>query len=174
MANWFEIDARLSARLRVAEKPGKRRRLAIIFGHSGDSWFWLLGLLLAFWLGDETWRRLAIVMIAGILLTAVIVLLIKFSVRRQRPEGEWGQIYRRTDPHSFPSGHAARALMLSVVALVLGPAGLGWLLLVWAPLVGLARVATGLHYVSDVVAGWVLGIAMGLVTIQLAGLIPTF
>src|SRR3989304_9309218 len=76
MQTFFEWDARLSARLRVAERPGKRRRLAIIFGHSGDSWFWLLGLLLAFWLGDETWRRLAIVMIAGILLTAVIVLLI--------------------------------------------------------------------------------------------------
>ena len=174
MTNWFEIDARLSARLRVAEKPGKRRRPAIILGHSGDSWFWLLGLPLVFWMGDETWRQLAIVLIAGILLTAVVVLLIKFIVRRQRPEGEWGQIYRRTDPHSFPSGHAARSLMLAVVALALGPAWLGWLLIVWAPLVGLARVATGLHYVSDVVAGWVLGLVIGLVAVQISGVIPTF
>lgn len=175
MADLSELDARLSARLRVAEKPGKRRRLAIIFGHSGDSWFWLLGLLLLVWLGDDSWRRLAVVMIAGILLTAVIVLLIKFSVRRQRPEGEWGQLYRRADPHSFPSGHAARALMLAVVALALAPVPwLGWLLIIWAPLVGLARVATGLHYVSDVLAGWALGLAMGLVTVQLSGFIPVF
>lgn len=172
MTNLFELDARLTARLRVAEKPGIRRRLAIIFGHSGDSWFWLLGLVLAFWLGDERWRQLAIVMIGGILLTAVIVLLIKFSVRRQRPEGEWGQIYRRTDPHSFPSGHAARALMLAVVTLAFGPAWFGWLLIIWAPLVGLARVATGLHYVSDVLAGWILGLVMGLITIQISGFIP--
>lgn len=164
MTDWLELDARLSARLGVAEKPGKRRRLAIIFGHSGDSWFWLAGLLLvAVFLED--WRRLAIALIAGILLTAVVVLGIKFTVRRQRPEGEWGQLYRRADPHSFPSGHAARALMLAVVALGLGSAWLGWLLLVWAPLVGLARVATGLHYVSDVLAGWVLGLAMGAVTL---------
>ncbi|HKY78480.1 MAG TPA: phosphatase PAP2 family protein [Anaerolineales bacterium] len=167
----FELDARLSARLRVAEQPGKRRRLAIIFGHSGDSWFWLPGLLILAWLGDEGWRRLALALILGILLTAVVVLLIKFSVRRQRPEGEWGQVYRRTDPHSFPSGHAARALMLAVVALALGPAWSGWLLLVWAPLVGLARVATGLHYVSDVLVGWVLGLLMGFVTLQVAGVI---
>src|SRR5574342_534365 len=99
MATWQELDARLTARLRVAEKPGVRRRLAIIFGHSGDSWFWLLGLLIVIWQGSEGWRRLAILLVAGILLTAGIVLLIKFSVRRQRPEGEWGQIYRRTDPH---------------------------------------------------------------------------
>jgi undecaprenyl-diphosphatase len=173
MANLFELDARLSARLRVAERPGKRRRLAIIFGHSGDSWFWLLGLLLLAWLGNDAWRQFAILLIVGILLTAVVVLMIKFTVRRQRPEGEWGQIYRRADPHSFPSGHAARALMLAVVALALTPAAwVGWLLVVWAPLVGLARVATGLHYISDVLAGWILGLVMGLITIQIVGLIP--
>jgi membrane-associated phospholipid phosphatase len=166
MKRFFEWDARLSARLRVAEKPGKRRRLAIIFGHSGDSWFWLAALLLAAWLGDLSWRSLALALIVGILLTAVLVLLIKFSVRRQRPEGEWGQIYRRTDPHSFPSGHAARALMLALVTLALGPAWFGWLLLAWAPLVGLARVATGLHYISDILAGWIVGALMAAVTLQ--------
>lgn len=175
MRKLFELDARLSARLRVAEKPGKRRRLAIIFGHSGDSWFWLLGLLLLTGLGAEPWRQLAILLISGILLTAAVVLLLKFSVRRQRPEGEWGQIYRRADPHSFPSGHAARALMLAVVALALAPAAwAGWLFIIWAPLVGLARVATGLHYVSDVLAGWILGLIMGLAMIQLSPLIPAF
>ncbi len=169
MKTLFDLDARLSARLRVAEKPGKRRRLAILFGHSGDSWFWLLGLALLAWLGVESWQGLAFALILGILLTAVVVLLIKFSVRRQRPEGEWGQVYRRADPHSFPSGHAARALMLAIVALGAGPAWLGGLLLAWAPLVGLARVATGLHYVSDVVAGWVLGLLLGFVALQVAG-----
>jgi undecaprenyl-diphosphatase len=62
--------------------------------------------------------------------------------------------------------------MLAIVGLALGPAWFGWLLIVWAPLVGLARVATGLHYVSDVVAGWILGLMMGLITIQLSGFIP--
>jgi undecaprenyl-diphosphatase len=61
--------------------------------------------------------------------------------------------------------------MLAVVALGVGPAWLGWLLVAWAPLVGLARVATGLHFVSDVLAGWALGFLMGLVTLQVAGAI---
>lgn len=159
-------DAQLSHKLRVAEKPGKRRNLSILFGHSGDSWS-LLGLLAAAALLFPSWRENALIMVAGIVLTAVVVLAIKFSVRRQRPEGEWGQLYRRADPHSFPSGHAARAAMLAVLGLTLGPAWLGWLLLAWAPLVGLARVATGLHYVSDILAGWALGIAMGFVTLRL-------
>jgi undecaprenyl-diphosphatase len=167
MDRWLELDARLSARLRVAEQPGLRRRLAIFFGHSGDSWFWGAGLLLLIWLGTPEWRTKAWAFLLGIALTAVVVLIIKFSVRRQRPEGEWGQIYRKTDPHSFPSGHAARAFMLAVLAVAMGPAWFGWALLIWAPLVALARVATGLHYVSDVLAGWVLGIVMGLATLQI-------
>jgi undecaprenyl-diphosphatase len=170
MATWLETDARLSARLRVAEQPGLRRRLAILFGHSGDSWFWGAGLLLLIAFGTPSWRILAWAFLLGIALSAVVVLIIKFSVRRQRPEGEWGQIYRKTDPHSFPSGHAARAAMLAVLGLALGPAWFGIALLIWAPLVGLARVATGLHYVSDVLAGWVLGIVMGLATLQVLNL----
>lgn len=127
--------------------------------------------MLVAWLGGETWRPLALSLLTGILLTALVVLLIKFSVRRQRPEGEWGQVYRRADPHSFPSGHAARALMLALVALGLGPVWFGWLLLAWAPFVGLARVATGLHYISDVLAGWIVGLLLGLVTLQVVGVI---
>ena len=168
MARWLEWDARLSARLRVAERPGLLRRLAIFLGHSGDSWFWLAGLLLTIWRGNQAWRTLAYTLIIGILLTAGVVMLIKFSVRRQRPEGEWGQIYRRADPHSFPSGHAARAVMLAVVALALAPSWLGVLLIIWAPLVGLARISTGLHFISDVLAGWILGSLMGLLVLQIA------
>jgi membrane-associated phospholipid phosphatase len=170
MQSWIEADARISTQLRVAEKPGLLRRLAILFGHSGDSWFWLVGLLLLFWRGGQEWKEVAADMMVGILVTAGVVLLIKFTVRRQRPEGEWGQLYRRTDPHSFPSGHAARAVMLAVVGFALGPVWFGILLLVWAPLVGLARVATGLHYVSDVVAGWGLGIVMGFVVLEIVQL----
>jgi undecaprenyl-diphosphatase len=92
---------------------------------------------------------------------------IKFLVRRKRPEGEWGSIYRNTDPHSFPSGHAARAFLIAVVASALGPAWLSILLWIWAPLVALARVAMGVHYVSDVVAGAVLGVVVAGIGLQI-------
>jgi undecaprenyl-diphosphatase len=65
-----------------------------------------------------------VVELAGIGVLAAMVLGIKFLVRRKRPEGEWGQIYRNTDPHSFPSGHAARAFLIAVIASALAPAWL--------------------------------------------------
>ena len=105
-------------------------------------------------------------MIIGIVITAVLVMTMKFTIRRQRPEGELGQIYRRTDPHSFPSGHAARAMMLGVMALGLGPSWFGLILIIWAPLVGLARVSMGVHYLSDILAGWIIGGVMGIILLQ--------
>lgn len=157
-----ELDHQWSARLSVAERPGPLRWLALLLAHSGDSWFWLAGLALLAWLAQGAWRTWALAVAAAILLTAVVVLVLKFTVRRRRPEGAWGAIYRRTDPHSFPSGHAARACLLAVLAVMWGPAWLGLLLLVWAPLVVLARVAMGVHYLSDVAAGALLGVGFGL------------
>ncbi len=164
----LELDARLSNRLRVAEQPGLLRTLAVFFAHSGDSWFWGLGLLLLWWLGDSFWKQWSLFLFVGIALLAVIVVTIKFTVRRRRPEGEWGSIYRSTDPHSFPSGHAARSFLIAVLVVGLGPAWLAILLCVWSPLVSLARVAMGVHYLSDVVAGALFGIMVGLIWFQAA------
>jgi membrane-associated phospholipid phosphatase len=68
---------------------------------------------------------------------------------------------------SFPSGHALGSIV-GVGALLL--AGLPWLSRAWRRptiavgiaivlLVGYARVGLGVHYVSDVVGGWILGAA---------------
>lgn len=156
-----ELDDRFAESSQLKEQPRFIRAIAVVLAHSGDSWFWVVGLGLLWWLGTDYWKRLALVMLIGIVITALIVLLIKFTVRRRRPEGEWGRIYRSTDPHSFPSGHAARSAMLAVIALGLGPIWLGLSLLLWAPLVSLARIILGVHYPSDILAGMALGIIMG-------------
>lgn len=112
-------------------------------------------------LRPNEWRLWALQTAGVIVAVAVLVLAIKFSVRRRRPEGNWGSIYRRTDPHSFPSGHAVRSMLLAVLCLGWGPGWLAGAALLWGPLVVLARVAMGVHYLSDVLAGAVLGILLG-------------
>jgi undecaprenyl-diphosphatase len=162
----LELDARLSNQMRVAEKPGALRAIAVFFAHSGDSWFWAIGLF-AMWLsGDSFWKEWAVVQLGSISLLAAMVLLIKFRIKRKRPEGEWGRVYRASDPHSFPSGHAARAFLLATIASGLGPPALAIFLWIWAPLVALARVAMGVHYLSDVVAGAFFGIIIALIGLQ--------
>ena len=166
MDSILELDARLSNQMRVADKPGALRAIAAFLAHSGDSWFWAIGLF-AMWIsGDSFWKEWAVVQIGSISLLAAMVLLIKFRIKRKRPEGEWGKIYRLSDPHSFPSGHAARAFLIATIAAGLGPAGLALALWIWAPLVALARVAMGVHYLSDIVAGALFGIVLALIGLQ--------
>lgn len=172
LERFLKLDTRLSTQLRVADRPGRLRQAAALFAHSGDSWFCLLALGLVAVLGDPFWRTRALIMIAAIFIGAVLVLGIKFSVRRKRPLGEWGLVYRKTDPHSFPSGHATRAFMLATIAVGSGLVWFGLLLMFWAPLVALSRVAMGVHFLSDILAGAVLGILLGVITLWLsAGLL---
>ena len=166
----LELDARLSSQMRVAEKPGLLRSVAIFFAHSGDSWFWGLALILLWFMGQRSWKDWSVIQFAGIAVLAIIVMSVKFIVRRRRPEGEWGGIYRNTDPHSFPSGHAARAFLIAMIATVLGPLWLAAILWIWAPLVSLARVAMGVHYLSDVVAGAMVGVLVALIGLQFTSL----
>jgi undecaprenyl-diphosphatase len=167
MRRLLDLDNRWTNRLRLRDDQRALRIVAAVLAHSGDSWFWGAGLLLLIWRGDpvqRTWALQVLLAIAGL---AAIVLAIKFVFRRQRPEGEWGSLYRMTDPHSFPSGHAARAILLAALVMAWGPQWLAPIIVVWAPLVALARVAMGLHYVSDVVGGAVLGMAAAVVAVRI-------
>ncbi len=153
--------------MRVAERPGMLRSVAVVLAHSGDSWFWWAGLGLLWWLGNSFWRTWAREVLFSIVALAVVVLAIKFIIRRRRPEGDWGGFYRKTDPHSFPSGHAARVVLIAILALVLGPGWLALIICIWAPLVALARVAMGVHYLSDIAAGFALGAVTGIAALQI-------
>jgi undecaprenyl-diphosphatase len=163
--SWVAFDQRWNQRLAIDKQSSIKRSLAILLAHSGDSWFWLLGIIIAWFVGDTFWKNWALRVGVTVVALAILVLVLKFSFRRARPEGTWGNIYRKSDPHSFPSGHAARATLLAVLVIGLGPAWLAVILVPWAPLVSTARVAMGLHYPTDVLAGSALGLIVGITTL---------
>jgi undecaprenyl-diphosphatase len=169
MGRLLEIDNRWTDAFRVRPEQPRLRLVAAVLAHSGDSWFWGPGLVLLIWRGDPAQQAWALQLLLAIAGLAAVVLAIKFLIRRRRPEGEWGSLYRMTDPHSFPSGHAARAFLIAALVAAWGPSWLAPIVLVWAPLVALARVAMGLHYLSDIFGGAVLGLAAALVAVQVVG-----
>lgn len=155
------LDLRATERLRrLAARRAGRAALSLI-AHSGDSLLLIPLLALLWWAERFSREALAVPLIAGYAASVVCTTLVKYAVRRRRPEGEWGALYRRTDPHSFPSGHAARAVTLTLVVLARQLLAAGVVLAVWSLAVGLARVALGVHFVLDVLAGCLLGLAVG-------------
>jgi undecaprenyl-diphosphatase len=114
--------------------------------------------------------RIALALPASFLLASGANLLLKGLSERARPS--LVEDPTPTFTHSFPSGHAFLTTAVAVsLALVFGrcaaPAVRRAALVaaaVLAGLVGLSRVALGVHWPSDVVAGWCLGLAWASVT----------
>jgi membrane-associated phospholipid phosphatase len=118
------------------------------------------------------WKR---ALLPGLVLTASYLcnLALKRSSRRVRPPGEVPLVYLIAwDRYAFPSGHAMNSaalfglLSLWVLDSLRGPgrvAAAGVLALM-PLLIGLSRVVLRVHWLSDVIAGWLGGVTvMGLV-----------
>jgi undecaprenyl-diphosphatase len=166
MKKLLRLDEQLTAKLRISEDKQAWFKLASFVAHTGDSWYWLAGLFIVWLAGifiSDQWHYIAGVLAFSLLLEAAFVLALKFIIKRRRPAGEWGEIYRSTDPHSFPSGHAARAILIAVLAWSIAPFWFGFLVVVWAPFACFGRVVMGVHYVSDVIAGAAIGFLSGLI-----------
>lgn len=115
-----------------------------------------LGLLAA-----RRWREaaFAIVAFAG---SALLNLATKQFFQRQRPE-LWDSIAPEYT-FSFPSGHAMGSMTLAAVVVLLAwhTRWRWWVLAaaaLFTGLVGVSRLYLGVHYPSDVLAGWAAGLA---------------
>ena len=96
----------------------------------------------------------------------------KAWIARPRPDAHLHLIGTRTD--SFPSGHAACAILVWVTLALLVPRGsrlrrpaIGAAILA-SFLAGISRPMLGVHYPSDVVAGWALGLFWILLLLRLS------
>ncbi len=112
------------------------------------------------------WRVAAQLALTVLVISHILVQLVKRSVVRARPMAAvLGTVsVRAPDCFSFPSGHAAAAMAVAFGYSMVFPA-LSAPLLGVALLVGVSRVALGVHYPGDVLAGQMLALLTGVVVV---------
>ncbi|HCE56333.1 MAG TPA: hypothetical protein DER09_00705 [Prolixibacteraceae bacterium] len=135
-----------------------------VFQHSGDSIFLFPLFLFLFLLNSGQAKLLAVLVLAGMSITALVVFTLKQIFRKERPAGTAGKMYRKYDRFSFPSGHAARVCVIVVImAFFYWPLAAG--LSIWAVLIAYSRLKLKLHDVTDVFTGVAIGVAIGFFTV---------
>jgi len=162
-----ESDFRVNHRL-VGWRPPRWFRIWMLTAtRLGDGWLWVLTGLLLLAAGGRGLDVLGAAAVAAGVANAALVPL-KRRFRRPRPcecepNPHFATNYRpqfRGDAFSFPSGHSLNAFAVGTVIALAFPflAPIAFLV---AASVSASRVFLGLHFVTDVVVGAVLGAAIG-------------
>jgi undecaprenyl-diphosphatase len=149
----------------VRQSPGAVRALKVLTALGTPVWFYVLVPLCALWLWWRHQRRLALFVMVTTVVGGLLDTVVKLAVDRSRPS--------LVDPvatasgASFPSGHVMGATVVygalllvflpyvarrRRVAVVVGAGAL-------VAAIGFSRLALGVHFITDVVGGFVLGLA---------------
>jgi undecaprenyl-diphosphatase len=156
-------DRRVMRRINRWHAPLWIRKWMVFASRGGDGWLWsAIGLVVLLSGGERRLEALA----AGFLALGAgqfVFFVLKRIIGRERPCATethcWSDLLP-PDRFSFPSGHTITAFAITM-SLGLYYPGLLAGLVFCALSVAASRVILGLHYVSDVLAGTVIGCAIG-------------
>lgn len=156
-------DYRLMRRLNRWTPPRWFRLWMMAATRLGDGWVYVLGFVLLVLYGGPEWRDTFLACFLAGSLSGALFVLVKRKIGRVRPceiePHSWAHLLP-PDQFSFPSGHTMFAFSIAI------PLGLAYPAL-WPALlflgfsIGASRVVLGMHFLSDVVVGMLLGAAIG-------------
>jgi undecaprenyl-diphosphatase len=160
-------DHRVMRRVNSWSAPRWIRFWMLTATRMGDGWLWYsLGTLLLAFGGSRGYLACGAAGAAAIFGIVVFKVLKKLS-HRPRPCQFQPHCWARVlppDQFSFPSGHTMTAFSIALVMSYFYP-GLEGPLYFLAISIGVSRIVLGMHFLSDVLAGAVIGSALGLASI---------
>jgi len=165
-AVWNQIqsnDHRIMRRVHRWRPPRWFRILMILATRMGDGWLWysLAAILLLFG-GPQRFAAVSAATLAATVGVGVFKLLKKLSHRQRPCQLEphcWSKVLP-PDKFSFPSGHTMTAFSIALVISYFYR-GVELPVYFFACSIAISRIVLGMHFLSDVLAGAILGIGLG-------------
>jgi membrane-associated phospholipid phosphatase len=160
-------DRKIMARISAIESPALDEVMPRLSRAANHSVLWM-SIAAGLALTGHRARRAAVRGLASVAVASTVSNVIgKGLTGRARPAAQVPEARRlahgRPRTTSFPSGHAASAAAFATGTALELPV-LGLPIGALAAAVGASRVVTGVHYPSDVVAGFAIGVGAGLLT----------
>jgi len=137
----------------------------------GDGIYYLIFGLLLVWLEPVHGKTFFLCALLGFAFELPTYLILKNSVRRQRPNDllqEFVAYLVPSDKFSFPSGHTAAAFVMATLTSCYYPPFTAPAYSV-ATLIGSSRVLLGVHFPTDILAGMVLGFCSAYAALAIIG-----
>lgn len=162
---WNQIqssDHRLMRRVNRWRAPRWFRLFMILATRMGDGWLWYaIGAVVLIWGGHSRFAAIGSAGLAVLSGIAVFSLLKRISHRKRPCDLEphcWASILP-PDQFSFPSGHTITAFAIATTLGFFYPDFLAALLAI-AVSIAASRIILGMHFLSDVLAGSVIGVSL--------------
>ena len=160
-------DQRLMRRMNRWSAPRWIRYWMIAATRMGDGWLWYgVGVMLLVYGGPQRFAAIGAAGASAVAGIGVFKLLKNLSQRPRPCEVEphcWSKVLP-PDRFSFPSGHTMTAFSIALVVSYFYPSLEGALFFL-ALSIALSRIVLGMHFLSDVLAGMVIGVALGCASI---------
>lgn len=170
MFSWIQnLDNRFRDLIVRHQVSPKVRKALRFYTRLGDGYVWGIVVVALFLLMDMD--ALWLLVRKALLASGISVLLywlVKLTVRRPRPYQMLDDVTAEVPPldqFSFPSGHTMNNLAAGFVVLAMKPS-VGWVVVLLPISWGFLRIYFGVHWLSDVVFGLVLGLVAAFLSFQ--------
>lgn len=149
------------------------RKFFQIASLSGTAFMWIFGLIISYFIFPQYKNEILTIFII-FLVMLIPVFVIKHLIRRKRPDFKdtrMGTVF--LDKFSFPSGHATRAVYATLMMSIFFTPSLTLIWIIWGVLMISSRLLLGVHYISDILGGMIIG-GLSIFIIYLIGWLPIF
>lgn len=170
MREYFSaVDLRSYKLVNQLQERAVALRFFSLLSRTGDGHLYALAIAGLYIFGDRFEERILAVAVLAFALELPAFLILKNSIRRDRPCDVLLTSLKAVQPSdkfSMPSGHTSAAFLVATLIFVFAEP-IAEVAFIWASLVGMSRVVLGVHYPSDVAAGAVLGVACALTSVEI-------